>query len=165
MTPVFTVARRISASALALLAAIAVACAPTRGANAPASSAAAANAIGAQLERYRAAVMTMDYDAIASVFTADAALSHETQAPIIGRDSIRKFLMSFAAYRVTAYQLVADSQTVNGAAARADGHYAQTVRVPDGSTVSVAGTFTTQWHREPDGIWLITSLHTASPAR
>ncbi len=162
---------RLSRRAIAhvLITGVAFACGTTHAAsptptdaNGAASSASEA-AIRTQLDRYRTAVISMNYDTIASVFTANASLSHEQQSPITSRDSIRKFLMSFSAYHVTAYELVADSQTVSGADGRAVGHYAQTVRIPDGTIVTVTGTFTTQWRREADGIWRIIVLHTASP--
>ena len=149
--------------AVALASVLASACAPphrSAGVTSP-----DATRIATQLNRYRTAVMAMNYDTIASVFTADASLSHESQPPITSRDSIRKFLMSFAAYHVTAYDLVADSTVITGPAASADGHYAQTVRLPDGSTVNVSGTFHSMWRREPDGVWRISALHTASPPR
>ena len=148
---------------LVLLTAGALSCNSAGGSTRATSTASSASAIRLQLDRYRAAVMAMNYDAIASVFTANASLSHDQQSPITSRDSIRKFLMSFSAYHVTAYELVADSQTVSGADARAIGHYTQTVRIPDGTIVTVTGTFTTQWRREADGIWRIIVLHTASP--
>ena len=50
----------------------------------------------------------------------------------------------------------------NGAPATTDGHYAQTVRLRDSTTVSVAGTFRALWHLDTDGVWRISSMHTAS---
>ena len=153
----------LRSSLLALLIAGAVSCNSAAGSGQTTSAASSASAIRLQLDRYRTAVMAMNYDAIASVFGANASLSHDQQPPITSRDSIRTFLMSFSAYHVTAYELVADSQTVSGADARSDGHYTQTVRIPDGTIVTVTGTFITQWRREADGIWRIIVMHTASP--
>ena len=142
------------------LAALAVACAPTHGTSAAAASQTAQ--LARQLERYRTGLMATDYDAVTSVFTVDASLSHEAQTPITGRDAIRKLLMSFSADHLTSFELIADKTARDGAPATTDGHYAQTVRLRDSTTVSVAGTFRALWHLDTDGVWRISSMHTAS---
>ena len=145
------------------LAVLAMGCASTHGTSATAAGPAAQ--IAQQLERYRTGVMAMDYDAIAAVFTVDAVLSHEAQAPVTGRAAIRKFLMSFAAYHVTSYDLIADSTARDGTHATTAGRYAQTVRLPDSTTVSVAGSFSALWRLDTDGTWRISSMHTVSPPK
>jgi uncharacterized protein (TIGR02246 family) len=113
------------------------------------------------LSQYREAVLKQDSGAITALFEERAAISHGGQRPIVGREKIRKFLQSFAAYRVLSYDIEARSTDVEGDVATQDGNYRQTVVVPDGKTITVRGSIHARWKRH-GGKWLIESMHTAS---
>lgn len=114
------------------------------------------------LQKYQLATLRMDTPAIVALFTPDATIAHESQTPIAGRDSIRRFLESFAKYKMRAYTMIVTAQTVAGDSATQTGTYEQTVRPPDGKEVHVRGTFNTLWARQPDKSWLLFRMRTAS---
>ena len=114
------------------------------------------------LQAYQLATLRMDTPVIVALFTPDATIAHESQPPIAGRDSIRRFLESFAQYKVRAYTMIVTSQTVTGDSATQLGTYEQTVRPPGGRELHVRGTFAASWARQPDKHWLLTRMETAS---
>jgi uncharacterized protein (TIGR02246 family) len=114
------------------------------------------------LQKYQMATLRMDTPALVALFTTDASIAHEMQAPIVGRDSIAKFLATFATYKVRAYTMIVTAQAVTGDSATQTGTYEQTVRPPDGKEVHVRGTFHATWMRQPDKRWLLFRMHTAS---
>lgn len=114
----------------------------------------------AALERHRLAALRMDVRAITALVPSYASMAHESHVPVVGRDSIRRFLESFAAIKVLSYDLVALKTTVAGATARQRGQHAQTVRIPDGSAVRLNGTFRAEWRLTPQE-WQIVRMRTA----
>ncbi len=129
---------------------------------APATSEPVERQLASRLARYHDLVLQMDSAGIATLFTSDGSIAHETQTPLTGRPAIRDFLDRFASFKVLAYEIGADRTTVTGGTAVQEGRYHQTVRLPDGKTIEVAGTFRTDWQRQPDGTWLIQTMRTAS---
>lgn len=114
------------------------------------------------LQKYQLATLRMDTPAVVALFTPDATIAHELQTPIAGRDSIRRFLESFAKYKMRAYTMIVTSKFVVGDSATQTGTYEQTVRPPDGKEVHVRGTFNAVWARQSDKRWLLSRLRTAS---
>jgi hypothetical protein len=101
-------------------------------------------------------------DQAADLFDTSAEVSHENSPPVVSQASIRKFLASFADYKVLEYQLNATSTVVGGNTASQHGSYHQKVRTPSGETVEVGGVFEADWIREPKHGWLLHRMHTAS---
>ncbi len=114
------------------------------------------------LQKYQLATLRMDTPAIVALFTPDATIAHESQTPIAGRDSMRRFFESFATYNVRAYTMIVTSQNVVGDSASQTGTYDQTVRTPDGKQAHVRGTFNAVWARQSDKRWMLSRMRTAS---
>jgi len=114
------------------------------------------------LAAYRQSVLAMDIDATAELLEPDAQIHHADQAPIVGRDAIRKFLETFRAYHVTAYVIDAASTVVTRDTATQRGNYHQEVTSPEGEAIHVDGVFEASWHRDGDGRWRIARMHTNS---
>lgn len=115
------------------------------------------------LERYVQLMIRQDAVALSAMFLPAGTIAHEGQAAIVGPEAIRKFLDSFANYKVLDHAMVITSAAVEGAGLRQDGTYRQRVRTPDGQTIEVNGRFTAKWVRQTDGRWLIESMLTAPP--
>ncbi len=114
------------------------------------------------LQKYQTATLRSDTPTLVALFTSDASIAHESQPPIVGRDSIAKFLASFAQTKVRAYTMIVTAQAVTGDSATQTGTYEQTVRPPDGKELHVRGTFRATWMRQPDKRWLLFRMRTAS---
>lgn len=140
-----------------LVLAVASGCAPVRSVPQPESD---GGSVVAALERYRLAALRMDVRAITALLPSNASMAHESHVPVVGRDGIRRFLESFATFKVLTYDLAALETTVDGTTARQRGQYAQTVRIPGGSAVRVNGTFRAEWRLTPQE-WQIVRTRTA----
>ena len=125
--------------------------------------AAAAVEINRALEGYRALIVRQDAPAIAALYTEQGSMAHRGSPAVVGRAAIQRFLESYAAYRVLAEELVADSTEVSGARGTQLGHYRQSVETPHDGTVTVSGTFRAEWLRGRDGRWRIERFETAPP--
>jgi ketosteroid isomerase-like protein len=113
------------------------------------------------LAQYRAAVLAMDVDASVAMTAPSVVVSHADEPPVIGREAFRALLRSFHDFRVTAYDLVPSSTTVDGKQAIQRGTYHQAVVTPDGTHLDVHGVFEATWKLEPDEHWRIARMHTA----
>jgi hypothetical protein len=119
----------------------------------------------ARLADYEAVMRRMLHDKAADFFIDRGQVSHADATPIVGREAIRGFLKSFAAYKVLDYKLVPDSTEVNGYTARQIGSFAQTVTLPQGNTVQVNGLFQADWVRDSEAVpWRLARMHTMPPA-
>ena len=87
-------------------------------------------------------------------------MAHESHVPVVGRDSIRRFLESFATFKALTCDLAALATTLDGTTARQRGQHAQTVRIPDGSAVRVNGSFRAEWRLTAQE-WQIVRMRTA----
>lgn len=121
-----------------------------------------ASEVDSALASYRAAVLEMKSAQIAALFTEQATIAHGEQTPIAGRENIRRFLDSFAGYKVLSYDLKADATAVQDNQATQSGSYAQTVTNPENKTLQVQGTFRARWARQENGAWLIEEMRTQS---
>ncbi len=123
-----------------------------------------AQGVGAQiiaaLERYRVAVVQMDYDDEVAAFTDDAELSQGNDPPLHGRAQIRAQIQAQAAFKVVAYELQVAVTRVQGSVAIQNGVYGQRIVSPQHESIDSKGVFEVQWTRQADGTWLISRLHT-----
>jgi ketosteroid isomerase-like protein len=115
------------------------------------------------LAAYRQSILTMNVDATVERLEPDAQIHHADNPPIVGREAIRAFLLTFSKYHVTAYRLDADKTNVTGATATQHGTYHEDVTGPDGKPIHVDGVFDASWQRDADGRWRIARMHTNSP--
>ncbi|MGA8808562.1 MAG: nuclear transport factor 2 family protein [Thermoanaerobaculia bacterium] len=99
-------------------------------------------------EYYARLVKAMDSNAIANLYTADGESIIAGQAPIHGREAIRKQLESFSGYSVQSERLTADAITLDGPRAHVNGTYRQRVRVPAGDVIEVHGAYAADWLSE-----------------
>jgi ketosteroid isomerase-like protein len=109
------------------------------------------------MHHYDKMILAMNPDSIANVYTADGELGDQ---PIAGRDSIRKFLMSFTDFKVLETQSTSSSISFKGDSAFQEGSYYQKTKLPAGDTVMVKGLFSTVWLKGADNRWLIRKIHT-----
>jgi uncharacterized protein (TIGR02246 family) len=111
-------------------------------------------------KHYADLILAMDAAGLSAAFAPDGEMVVVGQPPVRGRAPIREAFESFKDYKVQAEEMTADYIALSGTGARAEGTYKQTVRVPDGSVVSVHGTYVADWIRAADGSWLIKTLTT-----
>lgn len=116
----------------------------------------------AALSRYETMVRSMDHAGIAALFSDDGEIVNVGERPIHGPAAIEAYLRSFSDYKVLRYEIVATRTTINGPAAVQTGSFHQRVRVPDGRTVDVFGTFKAEWILTVRG-WRIWRMGTWTP--
>lgn len=124
------------------------------------SNASDERAVDAQLDRYRRFVIHGDGEALAAMFDNAAQISHSTQPPVIGEESIRAHFRAFSRYRVLDYRIRAESTAVHGDTAEQRGTYHQEIVSPDGDRASAEGVFDARWKRKANGDWLLSRMHT-----
>jgi ketosteroid isomerase-like protein len=115
------------------------------------------------LAAYDTLILRMDHARIGASFLADGETSDGDQAPIRGPEAIRAHLQRFAAFRVLANSLEADTTRVQADTAWQTGTYWQRVQVPSGDTVEVTGRFEVTWIQTTPGHWKIRRMHTFRP--
>ncbi len=113
----------------------------------------------AALERYRQVVLESDIEREVSSFTEDAQLALGSEPVVQGRTTIRSLLMAPSTPKVVAYDLHAAATRVQGATAIQNGVYSQRSVSREHRSTLEKGVFEIQWARQPDGTWLISSLH------
>lgn len=116
------------------------------------------------LLRYEDLVRAQNSKGIAQLFTPTGKLEHVGQVPISGRENIEAFLNSFANYKVLSHEMQLSSSTASSSRVSQSGTYIQHVRTPEGKEITAKGWFLLDWHRQPDGIWLMDSARTSSSA-
>ncbi len=158
-TPV-RVSRTLTSAALVLGIALAATPAPISALRSQPPSAAAPAEIRLATRHYADLILAMDATGLAGAFAPDGEMVVVGQPPVRGRATIREAFESFKDYKVQAEEMTTDYIAITGTGARAEGAYKQTVRVPDGSVVSVHGTYVAEWIRAADGSWLIKTLTT-----
>ncbi len=114
-----------------------------------------------ELAHYGEALGQMDYDQVANFFVESGEVTHSGGEPVRGRESIRKFLKSFAEFKVLEYVIRAESTVVEGATAKQTGFFSQTVVIPNGNTVRVRGLFEASWIQGSNGRWNLARMQTA----
>lgn len=114
-----------------------------------------------ELANYGEALRRMDYDQVANFFVESGEVTHSGGEPVRGRESIRKFLKSFAEFKVLEYAIQAESIVVEGSAAKQTGFFSQTVVIPNGNTVRIRGRFEASWIQSSNGQWNLARMQTA----
>ena len=112
--------------------------------------------IESAMKQYDHLLLKMDADSISMLYTTDGIL-----AGAVGRDSIKKFLLSFPNVRVLSQSSVTNSIEITKDTAIQKGTYSQTDLISDNDTISVKGEFTARWHwiREDNG-WRLKEMIT-----
>ena len=118
--------------------------------------------VESRLQRYAFMTLRMDHAGIASLFAPDGRLLREGQPPLVGPDSIQKFLSGFLGYKVLDEHIAAETTAVRADSARQTGTWRQRVQLPDGKVVEVHGRFETRWMRDNSDEWMIKSMGTTS---
>lgn len=119
-----------------------------------------ATALARAFARYDSVFRTQDPAAIAASFAPEGELGSVRAVPVVGPDSIAARLRQYAAFKLLASTLTADSSRISGDTARQAGHYWQRVRLPRGDTVEAHGTFTATWTWTNGAGWRIQRLIT-----
>ena len=114
------------------------------------------------LQKYVQALRRQDSVALAALFSDGATMGHEGQTPVVGRDAIKRFLDSFSGYQIISHDMKVMTVSSTAATVVQAGNYQQTVRTPEGTVVTVQGTFTFEWRHQSDGQWLLYKARTAA---
>ncbi|NVO12309.1 MAG: hypothetical protein HXX16_20295 [Bacteroidales bacterium] len=93
------------------------------------------------MKRYDNLILKLDADSISMSFTPDGNLGNIA----IGRDSIKKFLLSFKNIRVLSQASITSTLDLVGDSATQKGIYYQTALVSEKDTVKVKGEYTANW--------------------
>ncbi len=109
------------------------------------------------MHRYDSLLVRMNTDSIALLFTTDGDLGNVAH----GRDSIRKFLARFAAFKVLSQSSTTDSIAIDDDTAVQTGHYQQKTIIPVNDTVAVKGAFKARWILVHDSGWQLKRMETA----
>jgi uncharacterized protein (TIGR02246 family) len=116
----------------------------------------AVTAIEANYQRYDEFIRQVNGDSIAALYTPDGEMvGTKAQGPA----AIAAFLNGYKNVTVESNRHVTDALTVVDSLAVHWGRYRQKAMV-SGKPVDASGRFVIEWHRMPDGRWLIRRLMT-----
>ena len=110
------------------------------------------------MKLYDHLIEKMDADSIAWLYTPDGNLGDIAR----GRDSIRKFLLTFKNIRVLSQSSETSSIEITGNSSVQKGRYRQVVLVPGKDTIRVKGEFTATWLWNASDGWHIRRMATRS---
>jgi len=116
----------------------------------PLSSADAA-ALRAVHDRFSAALLRQDFDAVAALYAEDATLLPPQEPAVHGRAAIRKW--TAAVPRVTRIVLQVDDLDGRADVAYMRGAFAMTLEPEGAPPVSLAGKYVEILKKQPDGVW------------
>jgi hypothetical protein len=108
------------------------------------------------MKRYDSLILKLDADSISRLFTPDGNLGNIA----IGRDSIKKFLLSIKNVRVLSQSSLTSAIDIIGDTAIQNGIYYQTALVSEIDTVKVKGEFTANWQWITDKGWYLKRMIT-----
>jgi ketosteroid isomerase-like protein len=108
------------------------------------------------MKQYDHLIKNMDADSIALLYTSDGSLGDV----VYGRDSIRKFLLSFKNVSVISQSSTTNFLEINGDSSLQKGAYLQTVYIPGKDTIKVKGEYTASWLWMSTGGWHIKRMIT-----
>jgi uncharacterized protein (TIGR02246 family) len=114
------------------------------------------------LAKYESALASQNSQETASMFLIDGKLEHVGQQPIVGRERIQSFLMSFSDYKLLSHKMILSASSATGSRVRQLGTYKQRVRSPEGHEIDASGWFMFDWQRQAEGKWLIEHARTSS---
>jgi len=108
------------------------------------------------MKRYDNLILKLDADSISMSFTPDGNLGNIA----IGRDSIKKFLLSFKNVRVLSQSSISSTIELVGDSAIQKGIYYQTDLVSEKDTVKIKGEYIANWQWISDKGWFIKQMIT-----
>lgn len=112
--------------------------------------------IESAMYRYDLFIQKMDADSIAHLYAPGGDLGNIAH----GRDSIRKFLLTFNNVQVLTQSSVTDSIQLNGDSAMQYGSYKQIAVINKTDTLKLKGTYTANWIWLPAEGWRILKMNT-----
>ena len=119
------------------------------------------------MRTYDRLILKTDADSIALLYTADGDLGNAAH----GRDSIRNFLNRFKEYKVLEQVSTVDSIKIQGDTGFLSGTFHQKTIIPihdtlamnrNHDTISINGTFHSEWINIPEYGWEIKKFETAA---
>jgi uncharacterized protein (TIGR02246 family) len=114
-------------------------------------SAADTAALRAVHDRFSAALLSHDFDAVAALYAEDAVLLPPQEPAVHGRAAIRKWTASVPS--VTRLVLQVDDLDGRGDVAYMRGTFAMTLQPEGAAAVSVAGKYVEILKKQADGAW------------
>lgn len=106
--------------------------------------------------RYDRLIQKMDADSIALLYAPDGDLGEMAH----GRDSIRKFLLTFTNVKVLSTSSTSDSIVFNSDTAIQTGKYTQVALIQVKDTARLKGSYTAKWIWLPEQGWRIKKMNT-----
>ncbi|MEO8712022.1 MAG: hypothetical protein ABI405_07870 [Parafilimonas sp.] len=110
--------------------------------------------VEASMKQYDNLILHTNAKAISEMFTTDGEMAPRGMAPIVGRDSIEKFLSQFADIKVEEQKSTTDSIRRFGDTAIQYGKYYQRDSI-NNTEAEVHGMFQANWVLQPDGKLLL----------
>ena len=116
------------------------------------------NSVGieAAMKKYDNLILKLDADSIALLFTPDGHLGNMA----VGRDSIRKFFLTFKNIKVLSQSSTTDSIKITADSALQYGKYKQSDVIAEKDTVYVKGEYITKWQWIKKQGWQIHLIET-----
>ena len=114
-------------------------------------SGADAAALRAVHDRFSAALLRQDFDAVAALYAEDATLLPPQEPAVHGRAAIRKWTAAMP--RVTRIVLHVDDLDGRADVAYMRGTFAMTLEPEGAPPVSVVGKYVEILNKQPDGVW------------
>ncbi|MBS1574227.1 MAG: hypothetical protein JST09_02890 [Bacteroidetes bacterium] len=108
------------------------------------------------MKTYDRLLVKMDTDSLSQLYAPDGQLGDIAKGP----DSIRKFLLKFADFRVLSNESLTDSILLHGDSAFQAGKYHQVTILPNKDTSNLHGRFEANWIYLPGGGWKIRKMVT-----
>jgi len=108
------------------------------------------------MRTYDRLITKMDADSIASLYATDGELGKVAK----GRDSIKKFLLTFKKFQVLLNESKTDSIVMAGDSAVQTGSYRQEVILPSKDTAHLKGLFHANWIWKKSEGWHIKKMET-----
>ncbi len=106
------------------------------------------------LQRFSALMGAQNAAAVAEAYAPDGVWERAS-GPLRGRDAIRSALEAQQGVKVLGFEMRTAFISYNGPAVVQSGEFTQTVRTPDGKTVTAQGRFEATWVRAGSGEWWI----------
>ena len=105
-------------------------------------------------QRFASLMAAQDANAIASAYAPDGVWERQS-GPLRGRDAIRDALQANRAVQVLSFGMKTQYMTYNSPEVFQSGEFQQSVRTPNGKTVTNVGMFEAAWVKGPRGEWWI----------
>lgn len=116
------------------------------------------------MQRYGTLLLSMDASGVSNMYAPDG-IWERTSGPLTGRDAIRNALANSNGVIVQAVDIKTSYISYNGPAVVQTGDITQTVKLPNGKTVSSAARFEATWIKSMTGEWWIKRMSTRPNAK